>query len=79
LGGDNLITILDWVEEDPALTLKVLTAWIKSELHKKVSQLAIEHMFQVLDISYKEIVQIPVKWNADHHQSKAGVCAQVDP
>jgi len=31
-----------------------------------VSKSTVERTFQSLDISYKEVVQIPVKWNTEH-------------
>ena len=65
LGGEELVTILEWIEDNPALTLKQIVARIKNELHKNVSKSTVERTFESLDVSYKETVRIPAKWNTE--------------
>jgi transposase len=42
LGGDELVAILNWLEDNPTLTLKQIVVCIKSELNKKVSKSTIK-------------------------------------
>jgi transposase len=65
LGGDDLVAILDWIEDQPALTLKQIITRIETELNKKVSKATVECTFESLDVSFKEMVKIPAKWNTD--------------
>ncbi len=54
--GDKLMLILDWIEDNPQLTLKLGTKHCKMLLKS-----TIERAFNRLDISYKELVTIPQK------------------
>jgi transcriptional regulator of met regulon len=43
-----------------------ITVQLKGKLNRKVSKSTIERVFNSLDITYKEIVRIQVKWNTKH-------------
>jgi hypothetical protein len=63
LDSTDLVEILDWIEESPTLTLKQVVARIQANLSKKVSKSMVERAFKALNMTYKDIVDIPVKWN----------------
>ncbi len=63
LSGGDLVEILDWIEENSILTLKQIVSRIDSELKKKVTKSTVERALEALNISYKDVVEIPEKWN----------------
>lgn len=65
LDGEEILLILDWLEEDSTLTLKQLCARIERDFGKKIGKSTLNKAFHDLSISYKEVVDIPARWNAD--------------
>ncbi len=63
LTGNKLVVILDWIKENPQLTLKQVVTQVGTKLHKTLSKSTIKRAFKGLDVSYKELITIPQKWN----------------
>jgi transposase len=65
LNADDVMGLLDLLEERPELRLKDLVACIAKDFHKNVSKLVVDRVLRTVDITYKESLTIPSKWNTD--------------
>jgi transposase len=63
LSGEDLLEILDWVEEDNGLTLKEIVLRLKEQRGITISKATLHNYFKKMDISYKDVLPIPQRWN----------------
>jgi transposase len=64
LSGEDILELLDWIEEDSGLRIKDIRTRL-AERGITISKASICKYLSKLDISYKLVLPIPDRWNAD--------------